>query len=164
MTSYHMRRTEKQITDAVEFEAVLKNGTYTTVALCRGEEPYLVTMNYGYDEERNALYFHCAREGQKIDFIVANSRVCATVVEDHGYRMGECDHAYRSLVIRGRMVVVEGLAEKKHALETMLFHLEDDPDVVRQRQLKNEDAYRNVGILRLDVEHVTGKTGLRGAE
>lgn len=158
--TYHMRRTEKQITDDAEFKDILKNGRYTTVAFCRKEEPYLVTMNYGYDEARNALYFHCAKDGLKIDFVEANPRVCATVVEDHGYKMGECDHAYRSVVMWGRMVIIDDLDEKKHALETMLFHLEDDPDVVRQRSLKKEEAYRNVGILRLDIESMTGKAGL----
>ena len=156
---YHMRRIEKQITNDAEFRTILKNGKYATVALCREDEPYLVTMNYGYDEAGNALYFHCAKVGLKIEFIQANPLVCATVVEDHGYKMGKCDHAYRSLVLWGRMTIVEDLDEKKHALETMLFQLENDPDVVRQQQLKKHDAYRKVGILRLDIGSITGKAG-----
>ena len=50
--------------------------------------PYVVTMNYGYDRGGRALYFHCAKEGLKTDFVRENPNVCATVIEDLGYQHG----------------------------------------------------------------------------
>ena len=159
MPKYHMKKKEREIKDKAVFKTVLKHGKYTTIALCRKQEPYIVTLNYGYDEAKHAMYFHCAPEGLKIEFIEANPRVCATVIEDRGYQMGECEHAYRSVIIWGKMFVIHDLDEKKTALNVMIQQLEDQPDVVRERTFKDENRVKNVGILRLDIEEITGKQG-----
>lgn len=101
-----MRRSEKEITDEKEIIKILKGGKFTTISTCKNNEPYIVTMSYGYDQIKNALYFHCAQEGLKIDFIKSNTQVCGTVIEDNGYEDG-CGQAYRSVVFRGEMNVIE---------------------------------------------------------
>ena len=138
---------------------ILKLGKYVTIAMCRENEPYAVTLNYGFDQERKALYFHCAQKGLKLDFIRANPQVCATVIEDRGYKTGECDHAFRSVVFWGTMHLVEDLHEKRRAIDILLDHLEEQPDRVRQKSLKSDEVYREVGILRLDIDEMTGKQG-----
>jgi nitroimidazol reductase NimA-like FMN-containing flavoprotein (pyridoxamine 5'-phosphate oxidase superfamily) len=159
LARYHMKRKEQEIADRDTLVDVLKRGKYAIIAMCRQGEPYIVTLNHGYDEKRNALYFHCALEGLKIDFIRDNPEVCATVIEDRGYRMGECEQAYRSVVLWGKMYVVDDLQEKKHGIDVLLKHLEDEPDQVRERSLKSDEAYQKVGILRLDVTEMSGKQG-----
>jgi len=47
MRKYHMNKVEKEINDAEVIGLILKMGKYAVVAMCRGEEPYVVTMNYG---------------------------------------------------------------------------------------------------------------------
>ena len=160
MKRYHLRRKEKEITGINKMRAIVASARYAAVALCRGGEPYVVTMNHGWDPENSALYFHCAHEGKKIDFINASQRACATVVEDHGYKHGECDHAYRSVVMRGRIEIVEDLDEKKHGLEVLLEHQEKEPDPIRKRALPDDAAYDRVGVLKMLVEEMTGKQGL----
>jgi nitroimidazol reductase NimA-like FMN-containing flavoprotein (pyridoxamine 5'-phosphate oxidase superfamily) len=157
--SYHMNRKEKEISDREQLISIINRGKFASIAMCRESEPYLITMNYGYDRERNALYFHCASKGLKLDFIRANPNVCATVIEDRGYKKGECDHAFRSVVLWGTMHLVEDLKEKKRAIDILLDHLEEDPDRIRQKSLKSDDAYQEVGILRLDIGEMTGKQG-----
>ena len=159
MTKYHMHRKEKEITERSTLTEILKQGRFSSIALCRGGEPYIVTLNYGYDQDRNALYFHCAFKGLKLDFVKANSKVCATVIEDLGYKMGECEHAYRSVILWGRMYVVKELQEKKHAIDVLLAHLEDNPQQVKEKSIKSEETYEKVGILRLDIEEMSGKCG-----
>jgi len=73
--------------------------------------------------------------------------------------MGECAHGYRSVVLYGKIVVADGLAEKKHGMEVMLQHLEEDPRPVRKKSLKDDQAYARAAILRLDIEEMTGKSG-----
>jgi len=160
MNRYHVRRKEKEITDKGEMREVLASGRFAAVALCKDGEPYVVTMNYGWDADSEALYFHCAHKGHKIDFIKANDRVCATVVEDHGYRHGECDHAYRSVIMRGKIEVIEDPGEKKHGLLVLLEHQEKEPDLVRKRTLPDDAAYDKVGVLKMQIEGMTGKQGL----
>jgi nitroimidazol reductase NimA-like FMN-containing flavoprotein (pyridoxamine 5'-phosphate oxidase superfamily) len=159
VTKYHMHRKEKEITERSILIEILKKGKFSSNALCREGEPYIVTLNYGYDHSRNALYFHCAAKGLKLDFIEANTKACATVIEDLGYKIGECEHAYRSVVLWGRMHIVKELQEKKHAIDVLLAHLEDDPQQVKEKSIKSEETYEKVGILRLDIEEMTGKQG-----
>ncbi|MGB2988540.1 MAG: pyridoxamine 5'-phosphate oxidase family protein [Candidatus Zixiibacteriota bacterium] len=159
MPRYHMNKTEQEIADRDSLVDILKRGKYAIIAVCREGEPYIVTLNHGYDERRNALYFHCALKGLKIDFVRHNPDVCATVIEDGGYKMGRCEQAYRSVVFWGKMHVVEDLEEKKYGIDVLLNHLEDEPDQVKERSLKSDDAYEGVGILRLDIKEITGKQG-----
>jgi nitroimidazol reductase NimA-like FMN-containing flavoprotein (pyridoxamine 5'-phosphate oxidase superfamily) len=116
-------------------------------------------LSYGYDKGKGALYFHCAKKGLKIDFLRENPKVCATVIEDKGYKKDECEQAYRSVVFWGEMAVVEDLPEKIHGMDVLLQHLEENPDPIRERNLKEEKAYKGVGILRLDIQSLTGKRG-----
>ena len=55
--SYHMRREDREIADWSVMEEVLRQGKYATLALCRDHEPYVFTLNYGYDAVERALYF-----------------------------------------------------------------------------------------------------------
>lgn len=157
MPTYHMRRADREIVDRRELEAVLRGQRYMAVAMCRNSEPYIVTLSYGYSPEENALYFHCAREGLKLDFLRENPTVCATVVEDLGYHAGKCSHAYRSVVVRGQMQVLTDRADKAHGLRVLLVHQEADPDDVGQRLLPDDGAYDGVTVLRLTITELTGK-------
>ena len=159
MGKYHMKKLEREITDSQGLFEILMQGKFVTIAMCRGNEPYIVTLNYGYDQEKHALYFHSAPEGLKIEFLRDNPNVCGTVIENKGYIMGECEHHYRSVVFWGSMSVVESLAEKKHGMDIMLHHLEAQPDAVKERILKNDKTYRKLGIFRLDIHEISGKEG-----
>ena len=102
------------------------------------------------------MYFHCAKEGQKIDFIKANPHICGTVIEDNGYEDG-CGQAFRSIVFRGKMVIVEAFDEKKKGLDILINHLEKDPNPIKNKFLKKENTYENLGMLRLDITDISGK-------
>ncbi len=157
MPQYHMRKKEREITDHSRKRQILENGRYATLALCRRNEPYAVTLNYGYDEQRNCLYFHSARKGLKIDFISRNPNVCATIIEDLGYVEGQCDHRYRSLVLWGTMSMVEDLAEKQHGMDILLKHLERHPEEIKKRALSKQDVYQKMAVLRMDIVQMCGK-------
>ena len=61
-----MRRKEKEVTDRAEMVRVLNTVRYVTVAMCDEDGPYLVTLTHGYDQARNAIYFHCARDRKSV--------------------------------------------------------------------------------------------------
>ncbi|MDP2401026.1 MAG: pyridoxamine 5'-phosphate oxidase family protein [Actinomycetota bacterium] len=122
-----MRRTDRQITDEATIDRILRAGRYATVALARGDEPYVVTLSYGYDAPSRTLYFHVAHEGRKLDFIAANPKACATVVLDGGYVNGECEHPFQSVVMCGTMRMLEGAEEKIRAIHSLVDHLEENP-------------------------------------
>jgi nitroimidazol reductase NimA-like FMN-containing flavoprotein (pyridoxamine 5'-phosphate oxidase superfamily) len=159
MPRYHLQKKEREIKDQKELLRIIKTGKYLTIALCRNNEPYIVTLSYGYDERKNAFYFHSRLRGLKCEFIKDNPRVCATIIEDKGYIMNDCAHEFRSVIVWGKMSFVETLEEKKYGMDILLEHLEDNPDKIKQESLSNDIVYRNLGILRLDVIEMHGKWG-----
>ncbi len=158
MARYHMHKKEKEITGQDVLKEILKRGKYAVISMCRDNEPYIVVLNYGYDKDENALYFHCALKGLKLDFIEHNPKVCGTVIEDGGYVRGDCNQIYRSVVFWGKMHLIEEVEEKKRGIEVLLNHLEGGSEKYRQG-LSSDDAYRKVGILRLDITEISGKRG-----
>ncbi len=156
LTKYHMRRIEKEISNKNELIGILKKGKYTIISLCKENEPYITTLSYGYDEAKHALYFHCAKEGQKIDFIQSNPYICGTVIEDNGYKEG-CGQTFRSVVFRGKMVIIESLEEKKEGLDVLINHLENDPTPIKNKFLNKDNSYEKLGMLRLDITEISGK-------
>lgn len=157
MSKYHMQHADREVTDKAVISNLLKTGKYMAVAMCDGGQPYVVVLSCGYDEERNCFYFHCAKKGRKTDIIARNPQVCGTIVEDHGYVKGDCSHNYRSAVVWGAMTLVDGLDEKKHALDVLLRQLEGDPEAIRPQFIKDEKSVIGVGILKLAVEHIDCK-------
>jgi len=151
-----MRRIEKEISNKEELTDILKNGKYTTISLSKENEPYIVTLSYGYDIDKHALYFHCAKEGQKIDFIKFNPNVCGTVIEENGYIDG-CGQAFRSVIYRGRIEIIETLEEKKKGLDILINHLERDPILIKNKFLNKDNSYEKLGMLRLDITDISGK-------
>jgi nitroimidazol reductase NimA-like FMN-containing flavoprotein (pyridoxamine 5'-phosphate oxidase superfamily) len=151
-----IRRKEKEISDKNEMLAILENARYITIAMCADNEPYLVTLSHGYDRERNCIYFHCAREGKKIDILKDQNKVWGQALMDKGYVQGSCDHLYATTQFMGRVTFVENSDEKKHALEVMINVLEDDPQKVPDTQL-TEKSIEGVQIGRINIEYMSGK-------
>ncbi len=157
MQNYHLRKKEREITDKNKIAQIMKHGKYVTISMCRMNEPYITTLSYGYDEKQNSLYLHSANMGLKLDILKENPNICGTIIEDLGYINGACSHKYRSIVFWGEMVFTKDLDEKKHGFDVLLNHLEEYPNKVKKKFLKNEKSYIDVCIMRLDIKKVTGK-------
>lgn len=156
MPTYHLRRSEKAITDPAEMWAIIAGQKFVTLALCKENIPYLATVNYGYDQVAGCLYFHCAGEGKKMDYLRANPTVWGQIVEDNGYQDGKCDHAFRSVQFQGHVTFVEDIEEKRRALSLMIDRLESDPEAVKVK-LITPKALEKVMIGQLHIDTMTGK-------
>ncbi len=156
MTTYHQRRPEKAIADESEIIGIIDGQQLMTLAMCKDNEPYLVTVNYGFEAARRCFYFHCARRGKKLDYLAANPVVWGQVVADDGYLDGQCDHAFRSVHFRGHVVILESEADRRHAIDVMIDHLESSPAEVKARFSK-PGALDRALLVRVDVESWTGK-------
>ena len=152
-----MQKKEREILDKRILLEILKNGKFSTISMCRNDEPYIVTLSYGFDEINNCLYFHSAQKGLKLEYLNENQKVCGTILEDLGYVKSACSHKYRSIVFWGDMTFVENLDEKKHAFDIMLKHLEENPSKLKKKFFKSEKSYKNTCLLKLDINLITGK-------
>jgi nitroimidazol reductase NimA-like FMN-containing flavoprotein (pyridoxamine 5'-phosphate oxidase superfamily) len=152
-----MRRKDRQILDKTTMFDVVKNGKYTVVGMCNNNEPYVVTLSYGFEEESETLFFHGAQEGQKLDFMRINPQVCMTVIEDNGYQYDHCTHAYKSVIIRGTMKLISSEEERMHAIKVMIQQLEHNPKEQIQKLSTQTDLWKNTQMFACKIEQISCK-------
>jgi nitroimidazol reductase NimA-like FMN-containing flavoprotein (pyridoxamine 5'-phosphate oxidase superfamily) len=153
--SFHLRRTDKQITDSEKMRVILESSKFVTIAMCMDNSPYLVTLSYGYDRKRNCIYFHCAKEGKKIEFLKVNNKVWGQALNDLGYLSGQCNHLFETVQFSGTVTFLETLEEKKEAIRCMIMHLEKNSEQAIARTKNERLADTMFG--RIDIEFMTGK-------
>jgi nitroimidazol reductase NimA-like FMN-containing flavoprotein (pyridoxamine 5'-phosphate oxidase superfamily) len=151
-----IRRKEKAINDLSEMKEIIRSVQYVTVALCKDNEPYLVSLSHGYDPAKNCIYFHCAGEGKKIEILKENNVVWGQALIDKGYIQGACDHLYATVQFKGSVVFIDDFEEKKEALLNMIHKLDANPEAVAEEQL-TEKSITRVTIGRIDIDYLSGK-------
>ncbi|WP_457575452.1 pyridoxamine 5'-phosphate oxidase family protein [Desulfomarina sp.] len=123
-----MRRKHEEISDNEEIEELLNRCRVGRLATF-GQDgyPYITPLNYVYWQ--GAVYFHCALEGEKLDNIDMDNRVCFEVdlplaYLDTGFdrEASPCSvtQFYKSVIIKGRAERVEGRREKLGALNALM--------------------------------------------
>lgn len=159
-----MRRKDREITDHAEIVAILRAGTVCRLAFRGGEYPYIIPLNYGFTdgEGATALYFHCAREGEKLEQMRRDPHVAfeitgANEVFHTGGAACSYSMAYESVIGQGILSAVSG-EEKRTGLDAIM------------RQVASDTAFTypdamidGVEVLRLDVRSMTGKRNARKA-
>ena len=148
-----MRRKDKEITDINEIEAIIKRATHCHIGLTDDDEPYVVPVNFGY--ERNALYFHGALEGRKVELIQKNNKVCFEMDTDVELVKSEsgCDWGmkYRSVIGMGRAHILENDEEKLHSLRLIQRHYAEGDTSIPKSKLDS------VMVVKIEITSITGK-------
>ena len=152
---FHLRRKDKEIADVGLLNKILKSAKYVTIALSKENQPYLVSLSHGFDENRRCVYFHCAREGKKLEYIKSNNIAWGQAILDYGYSQGECSHRYASVHFQGRISIIADLAEKQMAIECMTRQLDNNPEELISRL--NSERLKDTVIGRIDILFMTGK-------
>ena len=156
-----MRRRDLEITDRAEIDAILSKARVCRVAFAIENESYIVPLSHGYDARANALFFHTAREGKKIDCIEANPRVCFEVEGRIEVKRGDeraCSWGmhYESIIGHGVIAEVTSPDDRVHALRRLTEH-----QAGREMAWTFEDeAMAATRVWRLDIESITGKRSL----
>jgi hypothetical protein len=153
--SFHLRRKDKEVTDERLMKKILKTTKYVTIALSMNNEPYLVSLSHGYDEKKNCVYFHCAKEGKKLQYLSSNDTVWGQALLDYGYSEGECTYLYASVHFSGKVTMLENLEEKREALACMIRQIDKNPEILIT-DLRPE-RLRNTVVGRIDVAYMSGK-------
>ena len=127
-----------------------------TIAMTDNDGPYLTSLTHVYDTQRDAIYFHCAQAGRKVEILKRDNRVWGQAMKDLGYVEGKCDHLFESTQFKGRVTFVEETQEKRHALELMIRKNDGHHEEVIANQLTDSSMAR-VNIGRIDIEFMSGK-------
>ena len=152
-----MRRTDREIKTSTEIEKIIQKSDVCRIALANDNFPYIVTLNFGYTSQpQQSFYFHCAREGKKLEMISKNNLVCFEMDIDHKLIKGEksCDWgmSFRSIIGYGKISVVIEKEEKIRGMNCIMDHYNGKGDYEY-----NEKVFENTAILRLDIEEMSGK-------
>ena len=149
---FHMRRKDKEITDIEKIEEVIKKATVCRLGLVDRDEAYIVPVNFGY--ERNAVYFHSALEGRKIELIKKNNKVCFEIDTDVGVEKTDkstCSVTYRSVIGAGRAHILETDEEKLHGLKVIMRQCAGGEYGF------SEEKWDSVLVVEIKIESITGK-------
>ncbi len=149
-----MRRTDREIKDEKEMEAIIRRAQVCHVGLSFNDEPYVIPMEFGYKDQ--CLYFHCAKEGKKLDVIRKNNKVCFEVEIDHQMtkpenKPGGWNAKYRSVIGFGKAHIIEDFKEKADALNILIQHYGADAYDIGEERLEE------VGIIKIEISSMTGK-------
>jgi len=118
--------------------------------------PRIKPLNFVYLDGK--IYFHSAKEGEKIDDIVRDGRVVFEIDEPMGYVksvINPCSakYLYRSVMIKGRAAIVSNDEEKLMVLRSLM------------EKYQPEGGYGDflpeklnlTTVVRIDIEEITGK-------
>lgn len=147
-----MRRSNK-VLDNEEAVKMLKDCEYGVLSTS-GEDGYSygVPINFVYDG--NAIYFHCAKVGQKIDNLLFNNKVSFCVVGKSQVIPDVFSTDYKSTVVFGLAVETEG-AEKRTGLELLIDKFSPE---FRSSGMEHIDKFIDMtSVYKINIEHITAK-------
>lgn len=145
----------KQALSTVECIEILKAEKRGVLSVLGDEGyPYGMPMNHWYCEEDGKLYFHSGMKGHRSDAMKACDKA-SFCVYDAGYRReGEWALNIRSVIVFGRLQVVEDEAAALEFIRRLSAKFTDDTDYV-EREIR--EAMDHTLIFTLTPEHITGK-------
>jgi nitroimidazol reductase NimA-like FMN-containing flavoprotein (pyridoxamine 5'-phosphate oxidase superfamily) len=117
-------------------------------------------LNFVYHE--GAIYFHSACQGEKIDDIRRDQRVCFEVDLPVAYVKGRVDnpcrasYLYQSVIVRGNARLVEDEMERLAALDALMRKYQPEGGYGPYLEEKLELT----AVIRIDIEGFSGKEEL----
>jgi len=155
-----VRKANKEIKDVSVVEHLLRTchvGRIGTIG--KDGYPLVKPLNFAYHNRK--IYFHTALEGEKIEDIKRDDRVCFEIDLPIAYVRAvnqpcEAAYLYRSVIIKGRAVLVQDTDERAMAFKSLMDKYQ--PEGGYGPYLKEKLGL--TGIVRIDIEEMSGKEDL----
>ncbi len=161
-----MRRHQDEITGREEIDTILRRCTVGRLAtIGRHGYPYITPVNYTY--LNGSIYFHSAREGEKMENIQSEPKVCFEVdiplsylgrAYDSTRPVCQVTQFYHCVIIRGRAEIVMDIKEKIAALNSLMASHENMPDF--DEITKDTAAVSACHVVAVRIESISGKRNL----
>lgn len=149
----NMRRNDREMNREFAL-AVADKCEYATLAMIdTGGKPYCLPITIARDE--NIIYFHSAKEGQKIDALKNNPAVCMSCVGDTFRATDKFTTEFESAVLHGNAAEVTDDAEKIHALR--LICQRHTPANMHQFDRSIEKSLSRTGVWKIEIARIAGK-------
>jgi uncharacterized protein len=148
-----MRRKDREIADREEIDAILHQGKVMYLALADGNEPFAVPVFYAYDGQ--AVYFHSAQAGTKIDILKRNKKACFVVSLDHDVIENNvaCDFEakHQTVIGVGKASFVEETSEKIKVLDKIVAKFTEKKFEYPTKMLDR------TAVVRIAIDSIKGK-------
>jgi uncharacterized protein len=111
-------------TNREKVEALMKEAVVVRLALCDGQNPYIVPVNFGFGDDK--LYFHSGNKGTKVAILENHPQVAFEL--DAGVEVVRREDAckwsmkYRSIAGTGTARLLTDETEKKKGLDLLMAH------------------------------------------
>ena len=152
-----MRRIRQQLSKEECVEILERNTSGVLAVLGDGGYPYAVPLSYVYYD--NNLYFHCAKNGHKLDAINEYDKVSFCVIDQDLVVPEEYTSYFRSVILFGRAKVMECDSEIRSAIERLAMKYAPE-DSRESRDAVIEKEYHVMGMVKIEVEHISGKEAI----
>lgn len=151
-----MRRKNQKLND-VECREILQKGSFGVLALSGDEGfPYAVPLNYVFLD--GALYFHCAKEGHKVDAVAHCDKASFCVVAASEVLPQKFTTKFKSVIAFGKVAVLQDPNEVLHAIRALaLKYSPGESDEAREDEVQR--FLPRLCMMKMDVLHLSGKQG-----
>lgn len=150
-----MRKAQREITDFDALLNVLDKCQTIRLGLHDEDFPYVVPLSFGWEQKdgKVIIYFHCAKDGKKVDLIAKNGKVCVEADILNGYKKTErgVTADYESVIAYGHAQEVFS-DEAVHGIKLLLEHCGIDGYSPEQCVMM-----KIVSVYKITVESITGK-------
>jgi len=149
-----MRRKEKEITNRNELDQIIRNSLICHLSCCLDNQPYLVPLSFGYDG--HTVYFHTAKEGKKIKYLVLNPRVCLAFESEVKLQTDldlACDWTfhYKSAIAYGTAEELIDPDSRANAIKHIMLHYSEKDWDISDKDLSKTKLWR------VKLDQITGK-------
>ncbi|MCJ7715795.1 MAG: pyridoxamine 5'-phosphate oxidase family protein [Anaerolineales bacterium] len=156
-----MRKKEKEIIDRNELDQIIHNSLICHLSCCLDNQPYLVPLSFGYDGD--AVYFHTALKGKKIEILAVNPQVCLgfeqeiELVTDPNLACNWTFH-FRSVIAYGSAEKLTEPISRSKAINQIMLHYSDV-----DWEFSEKDLSKTI-LWRVKLDEITGKKSLKETE
>lgn len=149
-----MRRKDREKSIEFAFDIVDKCEYATLATVNEDGSPYCIPVSIIRNGEY--IYFHCARDGQKIDNIKRNNQVCLSCVGDTYLPKDEFTTKFESAVVFGTVGEVIDNVEKIEALKLLCEKYTNDNMVNFDEAIQR--SLNHTAVWRVKIVKITGKS------
>lgn len=161
-----MRRAHSEVTDPEQIRLILSSTAIGRMASIGADGyPYITPVNFVFHEAK--IYFHCSREGEKLDNIARDPRVCFEVDiplayidagGDPGRKACSAHQLYHCVIIRGHARVIADGPLKLAALNALIA--KHEPEVGFEPVTEETPAYKACAVVEIQPVFITAKSDL----
>jgi len=149
----NMRRKDRELPREIALSIVDKCAYSVMATVNPDGSPYCIPLSLAMKGEW--LYFHCAKEGHKIDNLRHNCRVCISCVGEVKPIREDFSTEFESAVISGTASEILDPDEKIYALR--LISERYTPDNMQAFDEAIRKSIENTGVWKIHMDEISGK-------